>query len=310
MCNYWKKTPESLVEPSLEDFRIGSIKLSSLGSIFVSLAGGEPLLRRDIVDVVDIVSRHHLTFITTNGYLLDRHMAQELFRAGLWGVSVSIDYADPARHDDTRGVPGAFDRAVAALEYLVEARLSRNQRVNLMITLMEDNLGEVESLLELAARLDVNVMVQPYSSEKTGDPLRMPPAGSGRKLVELRRRYPNFLSNQVFLEKFDRFIAGGVPNCRAGKSFFNIDTYMNVAICVEDRTRPVANLRTSSAHQILRALRRRARDNKCKSCWYNCRGEVEVLSTVRGMMHALPAYLLDGFRNPSASRRSPGPHIS
>jgi len=297
MCGYWRDIPESRVEPTLDDFALGSGKLSRLGSIFVSLAGGEPMLRRDILDIVAIVGSRHFTFLTTNGYDMTRETARELYRAGLWGASVSIDYASAEKHDRRRGIPGAFDRALAALEYLSQERTSPHQRVNLMVTLMHDNLDDVEPLLKLARERSANLMLQPYSVMKTGSRRFLPPRGAGRKLAELHDRYDNFLSNRVFLENIDRFLNGGVPDCRAGRLFFNIDTYMKVAPCVESRSNPVADLRTDSAETIVRKLAQANRTIRCTRCWYNCRGEIEQLAAPRGLMHALPIYLTNWFRN-------------
>jgi len=297
MCPYWRKSAEAEVQPSLEDFRLGSSKLSTFGSILISLAGGEPTVRGDLLDIIRIVSRHHFTFMTTNGYLVDRNLARELFRAGLWGASVSIDFADAARHDASRGRQGAFDRAAAALEYLCAERTASHQRVNLMATLMHDNLDDMEGLLKLAANAGANFMVQPYSAMKMGDKSFLPPRESAGRLTELHNRHKNFLSNRVFLEKIGEYLDGGVKGCAAGRAFFNIDTYMKIAICVENRARPVASLRDDPPERILRKLREGAKGNDCARCWYNCRGEVESLGSIRGLIHALPIYLTDSFKN-------------
>ena len=53
-CTYWQNDFQPHEENSLEDFRIGAEKLSEMGSLIVSLAGGEPMLRRDIHQIVDV----------------------------------------------------------------------------------------------------------------------------------------------------------------------------------------------------------------------------------------------------------------
>lgn len=58
----------------------------------VSLAGGEPLIHPDIVDIVDFINRQGVKpFILTNGKRLDRELLVELKRAGLAGLSFHID---------------------------------------------------------------------------------------------------------------------------------------------------------------------------------------------------------------------------
>ena len=107
------------------------------------------------------------------------------------------------------------------------------------------------------------------------------------------------LSNPDFLARFDEAFNGGVPGCRAGWSFFNIDSTGDIAICVEERTTPVANLYRDDIHTIVHRLRDRARHNECSDCWYNCRGEIESLYRPRGLIRSLPTILFDRGRAPS-----------
>lgn len=294
-CDYWRDPMGKLPEQSLAQFDIGSAKLAQWGSLLVSLAGGEPLLRRDLVEIVRLIARWHFPFITTNGYLLTQQLAHDLFAAGCWGISVSLDYADPGRHDQARGIPGAYDRAVQALATCSQARRHPWQRVNLMAVLLDDNLDQVEPLLQLAARHDAYFMIQPYSALKTGNHTFRPSRESNvaRHLLDLKQKYPNFLSNATFLSRFDAALNGGVPNCAAGRAFFNIDSTGDIAICVEQRSHPLANLYRDNMTTIAHRLRRAARGNHCHQCWYNCRGEVESLYRPLSLMQSLPTLIFD-----------------
>jgi MoaA/NifB/PqqE/SkfB family radical SAM enzyme len=292
-CGYWKDEAANEPEQTLDMFREGSRKLAKLGSLLISLAGGEPLLRHDIVDICRAVCRFHLAFITTNGYYVTPTLARDLFGAGLWGVSVSIDYADPAKHDKRRGVKGAFARAVRALQWLSEARIHPWQRVNLMCVLLHDNLDQVEPLIRLAAEHDAYFMVQPYGQRKTGSGHFVHGMGVSETLVELHCKYRNFLSNRYFLSRFDEALNGGVPGCKAGTAFFNIDSTGDIAICVERRGGAVANLYRDAASVIVQRLRGAARRNTCRDCWYNCRGEVEMLYDPVAIFRSLPTFFFD-----------------
>ena len=293
-----------LPEQSLEQFDVGSAKLAQWGSLLVSLAGGEPLLRQDIVEIVRLIGRWHFPFITTNGYLLTEELARDLFGAGCWGISVSIDYADADRHDAARGVKGAYEQAVRALAACSKARRHAWQRVNLMAVLLDDNLGEVEKLLQLAARYDAYFMIQPYSAMKTSNNTfrYANTISAAQHLLDLKKRYPNFLSNARFLSHFDAALNGGIKNCAAGGAFFNIDSTGDIAICVEQRSDPVANLYRDDMATIARCLREGARGNRCQQCWYNCRGEVESLYHPIGLIQSLPTLLFDHGR-PRQKRR-------
>jgi MoaA/NifB/PqqE/SkfB family radical SAM enzyme len=189
---------------------------------------------------------------------------------------------------------GAFEHAVAALGHLSRARKHDWQRVNLMCVLLDDNLDHVEPLIQLAAEHDCFFMIQPYGVRKTGSTHFCWQGRSvGQYLLDLKRKYRNVLSNEVFLGNFDAALNGGVPGCQAGRAHFSIDSLGDVAICVEERFRPVANLYRHPASEIVRRLRRAAQDNTCTACWYNCRGETEMLYHPVGVFKSLPTLLFD-----------------
>ncbi|MCP4247526.1 MAG: radical SAM protein [bacterium] len=293
-CHYWKDPMGELPEQSVAQIEEGAGKLAKIGSLLISIAGGEPFLRPDMVDIVRTIARFHFPFVTTNGWFITPELANDLFEAGLWGASVSIDYIDPAKHDQRRGMKGCFDRAVAALDHLSRARKYDWQRVNLMCVLMDDNLEHIEPLIQLAAEHDAYFMTQPYGLRKTGIRRFLNTGDSiGQYLVGLKRKYPNLLSNEVFLGRFDQALNGGVPGCRAGQAFFNIDSTGDIAICVEERPRPVANLYRHATSDIVRRLKSAAQCNTCTDCWYNCRGEVEMLYSPSGLVKSLPTLFFD-----------------
>lgn len=294
MCHYWASPNDPAGEPSVDAYRVGSRKLAKMGSLLVSLAGGEPLLRPDIAQIVQTVGEFHFPFLTTNGFLATRELANDLMSNGLWGVSVSIDYAQAALHDRRRGMVGAWENAWRAVEYFASARKHPWQRVNVIAVLMEDNLDEIEPLLRLAARHKSYFMVQPYGQLKTGSDAFVHKHGpASPRLVELRRKYPNFLSNPTYLGSFDRYMREGIPGCKAGRAFFNIDETGEVAICVEHRQQPLGNLYQDDMTVLSHRLRRASCGNQCRKCWYNCRGEVEMLYHPTGIFKSLPTLFLD-----------------
>lgn len=83
---------------------------------FVRFTGGEPLLHKDVVDLVRAGSDAGMRMsIITNGSLLPRRI-EELSAAGLAQVIVSIDGASAATHDSYRKAPGLFEKCVIGLE--------------------------------------------------------------------------------------------------------------------------------------------------------------------------------------------------
>jgi radical SAM protein with 4Fe4S-binding SPASM domain len=77
------------------------------------LTGGEPLLRRDILDIVTRAAERGLWVVVgTNGVKVTENVARRLSEAGARGLSLSLDALDPERHDRFRMVRGAWQNTV------------------------------------------------------------------------------------------------------------------------------------------------------------------------------------------------------
>ena len=95
--------------------------LVSLGVTKIRITGGEPLLRKGVIDFVRQLAALRTTTgdsldlaITTNGHLL-ADMAQPLKDAGLNRITVSMDAVDPDRFARITRVPGGFDHVLAGI---------------------------------------------------------------------------------------------------------------------------------------------------------------------------------------------------
>ncbi|MEV6986994.1 radical SAM protein, partial [Sphaerisporangium sp. NPDC051017] len=126
--------------------RIAGI-LAGCGTLGNDISGGEPLLLRDLTQLLQILgSGAAAVSCTTNGWHLERR-AVELALV-LDAVRVSFDGPDAASHDRWRGV-GSFDRAVAGVRAAVAADLP----VQLHAVLMQSAVHRAQSVVDLAAEL-------------------------------------------------------------------------------------------------------------------------------------------------------------
>lgn len=70
-------------------------KLSKFGVGYVFIQGGEPLIRKDIIQVVDLFLKHHIKpTIITNGILLTPEIASEIAKRRC-NLAISIDSMNP-----------------------------------------------------------------------------------------------------------------------------------------------------------------------------------------------------------------------
>jgi len=120
--------------------------------------GGEPLLREDLFHLVDHARyRGFQTMLDTNGFLLTPDTVGRLADSGLTEIGVSIDSADPARHDSLRGVEGIFQRAAEGLRLCAERGLSTYISTYATSRNLED--GDLAAIVALARSLGVKVRI-------------------------------------------------------------------------------------------------------------------------------------------------------
>ena len=137
-------------EMTPRDYYVLARAASRLGIREFKITGGEPLVRRDIVDVVRSLTegsegRAEIS-MTTNGYLLAT-FAKQLRDAGLRRVNVSLHSLDRRTYAMITGVDG-LDMALRGAR--VAKELGIDVKVNM--TVMKTNIGEVWDLIDLAAR--------------------------------------------------------------------------------------------------------------------------------------------------------------
>lgn len=97
-------------------------KLRSANIPQVTFTGGEPTLRKDLVELVKAAD-WFVTRLNTNGRLLTKDLCTKLYEASLDSVQVTLYSADPAEHNILVGAEG-FDETVQGIRNALEAGLN------------------------------------------------------------------------------------------------------------------------------------------------------------------------------------------
>lgn len=165
-CNIWRK-PDT-VSLSLSTAKNIIDSLSSLGCFYFSITGGEPFLVDYIFDILIYARRSKIKYIhlVTNGYLLDADRAISLKETGINEVSISID-ANRQIHDKNRGMPGSYEKAIAAIENL--KRYTPDTKIVLNAIFSPEDPAACLHVVELAHRFDVYAKVQPLNQHPMFD---------------------------------------------------------------------------------------------------------------------------------------------
>ncbi len=153
-----------------------------LGLRSVKLTGGEPMLHPGFEEMVLFLADRGLTMhMETNGTLVDPSCARMMRETGLFRtISVSLDGACPATHDEMRRVRGSFDMALAGIRALV----SEGFRPQVICTLHEGNASEALPLVSLARSMGCG-SVKFNNVQVVGRGSDMPGRLSIRDLIDL-----------------------------------------------------------------------------------------------------------------------------
>ncbi|MBN2284768.1 MAG: 12,18-didecarboxysiroheme deacetylase [Deltaproteobacteria bacterium] len=125
--------------------------LASFGCPVVLFSGGEPLMRRDLPDLIShAVGRGMRAVISTNGTLITEERADVFSRLGLSYVGVSLDGIGEV-NDRFRGVPGAFDAALGAIRTCI----ARGIKVGIRFTITRRNAAEIPAIFDLVEKENI-----------------------------------------------------------------------------------------------------------------------------------------------------------
>ena len=212
--------------------------LIDAGVVWLGLTGGEPLLRRDLPELVALGGGRCEMKLFTTGMGVTPRVAEELADAGLGSVSVSIDHWDESVHDEGRGYPGAWRAAVGAIEtFLATGRL----HVGVSAVLPRDALRgteAVEQLLAFAGTLGVHEVwlseTKPALASLWDSALVLT-EDERRAVAEFQDRWNARVRRErhgVTLNFLGHFEGAEQFGCNAGRKMVYVDPFGEVSPCV------------------------------------------------------------------------------
>lgn len=127
-------------------------QIANVSRPLLILSGGEPLLRKDVYELVRYGTEKGLRMgLGSNGGLIDQKAASRLKEAGIKTVSISLDSNLPSQHDEFRGVAGSWDKAIGAIKALRDNDIL----VQLNTTLTQQNYDQIDDIMTLTEEIGV-----------------------------------------------------------------------------------------------------------------------------------------------------------
>jgi len=319
-CDVWKS--EYIEKYAKTDITVQELtdifhQLKDLGIKTIGFSGGEPLLRKDIGELVRNAKEitKAKVYVVTNGLLLEKR-AKLLLESGIDHISVSIDGIG-LTNDEIRGISGHYRKALRGIQKLAEL-IGSNGNLRSMCsigtTIIRLNIREVPRLIKLAEHFGINWTFNLFDTNlyfyKYVDdhPLLVNDNRTVDQMIEyllkIRDTKPALFSLDSASLKFSRGYLKGRNDyapCTLGYFRFYIDSQLNLySGCWA--LKPLGNLKERRIKEIISSNRYRKRvqdmfNLKCPGCTcgyiYNCM-IAELPSTLKyilGRLRYLRKYL-------------------
>jgi MoaA/NifB/PqqE/SkfB family radical SAM enzyme len=265
-------------------------KLAKAGATHLSINGGEPLIRKDIGEIIRYAKKLGLSIgFTSNGTFIP-HKINEIKDVDILGLSLD---GPKEIHDFLRG-DGQYDDVMKALD-IAKKNGIKNIYLNTVLTKnLCKNLDSIDEIVAVAKRNNVDCnFVTMYGDVKDG--IIQKPSDEElklalRRIIELKKmgapilysllnyeyclKWPDF-SKEKYFESEKHNIKGPIK-CKAGELAIAVEANGDVYPCnmVKNEVQPENIFSDKSVSEIMKNV---CNKNKCKYCYYGCYVEANAL---------------------------------
>ncbi len=294
VCYHWQYDESQIQKPTLQEWKqfFSSLKGNVSDDFTVVFGGGEPLMFPEmLLEMVSYCSALGFrTDLATSGHTITREYAAKLAQAGLDNVGLTLFSLDKDKHDAIRGVPGACEKAMAAVESFCQLKGKVNVNINTII--MKPTLDGLLDLVEWVNSHKVlngiyfQAIMKPFHTslpadwQKKEDGASLWPDDDGQlkriinALVEMKKKGYHIFNPvgqfEVFYSYFrdpSRFIKPQRCNLTDG-SFFSLDPGGKLWLC--PYTQPLGDIRNSDFKSLWDSECSVGLKKKIGECKINC----------------------------------------
>jgi MoaA/NifB/PqqE/SkfB family radical SAM enzyme len=246
-----------------------------LNPVLVQVAGGEPLKREDLPEIIRALHRPGkppMIALISNASLLTVDKYLILREAGVHQFSISIDFPD-SRHDENRRIPGLFDHLSELMPSLIALG---HGDVVMNCCMTRENYSEIAEIAKLTNGWGVKLNFSTYTSLRTGNTdlnLRHPEdtrllSGIIDEIYSGKPEYANVMTSERVMRRYSAFYETcEVPDCKAGYRFLVINPDGLLTPCamhIDERYTTRGEL-----------IERFTRQNTCGGCYISSRANTE-----------------------------------
>ncbi len=308
-CDVWKKNSNYENELNLEEIKKIFKQLKKIDVL--RLSGGEPFLRKDLAEIINIIEEVNppeIIHLTTNGTLTSQIIEsfKKIKPLNKIHIKVSIDNIGE-KHDKTRGISGAYEKAMETIKQLHKLKQKENFHIGVNQAITEEK--EISSYFELRKILKpFDVPVYPVIANEPTNSLY-----SDKNLVNPNNSFKTFgyFSKEKLKEFVDTMIKHGKevnntqeqiidryhlrglfnrlvknkmcpnPKCVALNNHLRILPNGDIPVCLYNSF-IIGNLKNNNFNKIWnneKAKKQREWIKKCPGCWQSCESAVNAIYT-------------------------------
>jgi len=214
------------MELTVEEIRQIAQRSKQIGNIAFNIYGGEPLIRKDLEDIIQAINpKDFIISMVSNGLLMTKDRLKSLHKAGCKHFAFSFESLDPTEENKLFGAPSHYEKVMEVIEWGKELDIE----IGLLSLFEPGHIDRFEEVVKYALKRDIlvgiNELTYTSATAKSNSPLL-----SMEDNIYLRenilKKYPNVRTDwslTYFLK----------PMCPAGKEKINIDPYGNVIPCLQ-----------------------------------------------------------------------------
>jgi MoaA/NifB/PqqE/SkfB family radical SAM enzyme len=255
-------------------------KLAGLGTSVITISGGEPLLHPELDEIIRRIRKNGMVAgLITNGYLLVPERIEQLNRAGLEWLQISIDNVTP--DEVSKKSLKVLDKKLENLAEYADFHVNINSVVGGGVRNPQDAMIIGKRALELGFSSTIGII---HDGDGQLQPLKEEEKRIYHEMKAMEKR--SFTRINAFQDN----IALGRPNqwrCRAGARYLYICEDGLVHYCSQQRGYPAIPLEKYTLADLRREF---LTEKSCAPhCTVSCVHQVSVLDSWRGPQHPAPA---------------------
>jgi len=281
-CLFWKKRATEL---SLKEKNRILDNLYEFGIRNLTITGGEPLMSKDVFELLDYASKKGFSInLNTNGVLLNEKIIDRLLRIKHCNIIISLDSLRAGVYKKIRGI----DALDIITKNILALRKKSKRPVRIFMTVSNENYKEVYGILEFCKANKIQMTAYPVMTSSRGMWF------SGMKFKENRsREIAEIFMNLAEISKRERYLFGfseiykqaaefmegkNIGPCGALKDYLQVTPEGRVSVCPEFS--PFGDLKKSRLSEIFNSKKWENNVRQCymhNPCFIGCTRTIPIV---------------------------------